>query len=181
MPGQVPALHCCNASQPLCQNSGRESCGCASPSSGSSAHPGAQSSLLCIHTQHPEPSDRHCPEPPGRERSCQPWHRRGARQRWSGTTESRLYKIIFSSAVHRPLFKHLSTRTRQALTAHSTSNQPLSPALFVLLLPGFNLSPVFCFVLWIFLGPLYTYLLFYKFSCRVFWHIPWIFFWLKNE
>lgn len=81
--------------------------------------------------------------------------------------------VIFSSAVHGPLFKHLSTRTRQPLTVHSTSNQPLPPVLLVLLLQGFDLSPVFFFF---FFCPLYTYLLFYKFSCRVFWHIPWIFF-----
>lgn len=128
---------------------------CASPSSGSSAHPRhrAPSSASTHNILSPCATDRHCPEPQGQERSCQHSLERVPDRHDQVQLSPGFTRVIFSSAVQGPLFKHLSTRTRQALTAHSTSNQAPSPVLFVLLLQGFNLSPVFCFV--VFLSTLY--------------------------
>lgn len=84
--------------------------------------------------------------------------------------------VIYSARVllnHLPMLWQASLTSKYRLTIHFPASAD-HPKGEYLVLPLQAVSPIFYF-------HFYTYLLFYIFSCRVFWHIPWIFFLLKNE
>lgn len=125
--------------------------GCASHSSGGSAHPGTQSSLLCINTHHPVPSAtaKHCPGPQGQERSSQHGHWREC-QRWSGATESRLYK---SYPLMCSTWTSLLTHLHQDKTVPNTSQHQQSASFTCIICSPFARSrslPHYCLGLFLF-------------------------------